>query len=382
MAATNFDNLPRFRTLGEMFDYTYGEVVKKADDPALSTTSGFVNARYGMELFSSLSQEANAFGVLPQFAYNRKGFRAITANEATTASAAENGAWAETDKPDVTEVSVALKNVRTPYDISLQEMIYEGQDDTIANADLHKYYAERHKSAINGQLMSTNGTVASTNFESLDRICGSYLEVSTYTDAANAAYDANDLDIYSQNRDAAASWVDAYVSGATSDRSFSLDMLLDAFGEVEYYQGETQVILTGKGTFADMEKAANAYVRYNMPGGALKEAFVSLGVNGVTTNAGIGVGTRTSAIYGVPMIKSKDTVTETSGSERIYGLDTKANPLGTTPKLGLKMGMLPKRFVSEDVLANDNLAHKFGYATIAELQCEIFRHQFKIRDLS
>jgi len=382
MAATNFDNLPRFRTLKEMFDYSYGEVVKKSDDPALSTTSGFVSAKYGMELFSSLSQEANAFGILPQFAYNRKGFRAITANEATTAGAAENAAWPETDKPDVTEVVVALKNVRTPYDISLQEMIYEGQDDTIANADLHKYFAERHKSVINSELLVEDGTVAGYGLESIDRVCGSYLEVSTYTQAANGSYTTNDVDMYSQDRDSAAGWTDAYVSGATSDRAFSLDMLLDAFAEVEVYDGATQVLLTGKDTFADVEKAANAYVRYNMPGGALKEAFVSLGVNGISTNAGIGTGVRTSAVYGVPMIKSKDVVAETSGSSRIYGLDTRTNPLGTTPKLGIKMGMLPKRFVSEDVLANDNLAHKFGYATIAELQCEVFRHQFKIRDLS
>ena len=383
MAYTNLDALPRFNTLEDQFSYYYEAAVKKSDDPIISTTSGMINARYGMELFSALSQEANAFGILPKFSYTRKGFRAITANEATSAGAAENANWPETDKPDVTEVSVALKNVRTPYDISMQEMIYEGNDDTVSNADLHKYYGVRHASVINGQLMATNGTLASNNFESLDRVCGSYSEVTNCTDAAAGAYSAGDLDIYSQDRDAAVSWVDAYVDHNSSVmRTFSLDLIVDAFGEVEVYGGKTNVIMTGKDTCADIEKEADVYVRYNMTGGALKSSFVSLGVNGVQTIEGTGKGTRTAELYGVPLFKSKDTVAESTGSSRIYGLDTGINELGVTPKVGIKMGMPPKRFVSEDVLGNNNLAVKYGYATIAELQCEIFRHRWKIRDLA
>lgn len=378
----NIANLPRFNTLEDMYNFQYTEMIKKADDPIISTSSGFVNPIYGQELFSALSQESNAFGLLPKFSYQRKGFRAITANEATTAGVAENAAWGEKDKPAITEVAVPLKTVKTQWDQSMQELIYEGNDDVVATADLKGYFNSRHKSAINAQLLGTNGTVAGYNLESLDRVCASYLEDTTYTDAANAAYDANDNDIYSQDRDAAASWVDAYVSGSTTDRAFSTDLILDVLSEVEYYDGKTNVMLTGKDTYADIEKAFDGYVRYNAPIGALGASFVELTVNGVKTVNGTGKGTRTAEVYGVPLFKSKDVVAETSGSSRIYLLDTGINPLGTTPKLGMKMGLLPTVFESKDVLANDNFGYKYGIATVAELQCEIFRHQGKIRDLA
>lgn len=378
----NEDVMPRFNTLEEQLRFWYDQNVNKGDDPVLANTSGMMNPVYGAKAFSQVSQESRAWGVLPKFPYNSRGMRALTTNETTSAGTTENGTNPDSDKPDLVEVSVPLKNVRTAYDYSLTAQVVEGKDDTIRLSDLESYYTMRHVSVINSQLLSTNGTVAGNNYESLDRICGSYGEISTVTQADNNAYSTNDLDIYSRDRDAAASWTDAYVDYATTDRAFDASMVLDAMNYVENYDGHTTVVLTGYDTYSDIEDAFEGYVRYNAPTGSLSSTFVNFTVEGVKGVEGTGKGTRTAQIYGVPLFKSKDVVQETSGKSRIYGLDTSVDPLGQGPRLGIKLGMPTMRFESRDVIANDNLAYRYLLVTIAELQCNHFRSQFKIRDLA
>ena len=136
----------------------------------------------------------------------------------------------DTGKPTFQEVSTKPKTMAHTFDVSeIQDTLGKiKSDDVIGDmAFMRQYMAVEHKEHINSALLDdvtdkeyVDGSTA-YNFESIDRVVSSYDEVTNCGDV-----DANDADIYGIDRDASASWADAYVShNSNSDRDLTDSLL-------------------------------------------------------------------------------------------------------------------------------------------------------------
>ena len=111
-----------FNNIGDMLRYFYGaKDVAKTDAPVLTSTSGVYNPVFGAQAFSQLNNEANAFGILPKYPWQKSGWRVITADAGTTAAGgvAESGAMPDSIKPTFVEVSTKPKQVVHTFQVSM-----------------------------------------------------------------------------------------------------------------------------------------------------------------------------------------------------------------------------------------------------------------------
>lgn len=372
--------------------------VTKADAPVITTTTGVYNAIYGAQGWVQLNMEANTFGVLPKLPWGRSGWRAITvrssgATAPTQGGAAEAGTLPDTVKPTFQEVSTKPKtHVHTFENSEVQEFLAtQGGDDAFAAmSDLRTYMATEHKEGMNYSLNDQNGTLASTNFETIDRVVGSYAEITnTKENDQSTGYTTGDLDIYSLDRDAQAAWHDAYVNySATSGSTRSLtDAIIQATIQNTLTNGANpkgQFWQTGYDTWAAINQLYDPQVRYNLIG----SQNIQPGVNGIQTLEGTQVGTQVATLMGRAVIISKDTTKETSsgGISRLYLLDT-SNPEGfDLPRLCLKIAK-PTQYFEAGMntgtpFAVGKLTTKGMYRTMGELICTFFAAQGKARDLN
>ena len=369
------------RTIQDLEEVYYGKgatYIQKTDAPVISTTTGVYNAVYGAQTWALLNQEANAFGILPKYPWNKSGWRLITARAGTlgTGGVAENGTLPDTIKPTWVEVSTKPKTVAHTFNVSeVQEFLAtESDDDAIGDmAYMRQYMAVEHKEHINKMLLTDVDTLASNNFESIDRVCSSKSEV----DASLCG--ANDADIYGLDRDGVTTY-DAYVShNSGTDRTLTDSLIRTALYNIANNGGNTTVILTGHDTYSAIQGLYDPQVRYSVIG----EATVKIGVNGIQTKDGIGVGINVAQIYGKPIIVSKDVPKDTIS--RIYFLDT-SDPEGFgIPRLGFKVAKPTQYFEAGmktgDPFGINALGNKGMYRTMGELIATHLKAQGKIRDL-
>lgn len=362
------------------------------DAPVLTTTTGVYNAVYGSQAWVQLNMEANTFGVLPKFPWKRSGWRVISARTTTLpfSGRAETATLPATVKPTFAEVSTKPKLAAVTFEVGeVQEYLATtGGDDAFgAMSDMRTYMAAEHKEDINAMLNTQAGTLASNNFESMDRVVSSYAEVTNCKENdESSAFTANDVDIFSLDRDAGASYSDAYVSyHATSGSLRSLtDSLLGTLLQNTLANGANpggQIIQTGYDTWNVINQLYDPQVRYNILG----SSKVSPGVNGVKTMEGSEVGINVATIYGKPVILSKNTVVDTGGVSRVYMLDL-SNPEGfDLPRLALKVAK-PTQYFEAGInqgtpFATNTFSTKGMYRTMAEIVCTFFKVQGKLRDL-
>jgi hypothetical protein len=362
------------------------------DAPVLTTTTGVYNAVYGAQAWVQLNMEANTLGYLPKFPWKKSGWRVITARTASLpyGGRAETATLPATVKPTFAEVSTKPKLVAVTFEVGeIQEYLAtQGGDDAFAAmSDMRTYMAVEHKEDMNAQLNTQGGTLASNNNESVDRVAANYTELSNKESDQSTAFTANDLDIYSQDRDAAASWADGYVNQtATSGTMRSLtDSLLNSLLQNTLANGANpngQLIQTGYDTWSAINQLYDAQVRYNVIG----KQNIQPGVNGIQTQEGIGVGIQVATLFNKSVIQSKDTVAETGGISRVYMLDT-SNPEGfELPRLCMRVAKPTQYFEAGINQGNPFSVNKFStkgmYRTMDELICTFFKVQGKIRDLN
>lgn len=364
--------------------------ITKTDAPVISTTTGVYNAVYGSQAWVQLNMEANVFGVLPKVPFKRSGWRVITARADTLTNygRGETAALPDTVKPTFAEVSAKPKiHAGTFQNSEIQEFLATngGDDAYAAMADLRTYMGAEHKEAMNVTLMTQNGALASNNFESVDRVVGSYAEINNCKENDESTpYTANDLDIYSQDRDAGATWADAYVNHNSSTVRSLLDSHLQSLVQNTLTNGanyEGQTFLTGYDTWSTINQLYDTQVRYNVIG----TATIQPGVNGIKTLPGREMGTQVATLFGKPVIQSKNTVQDTGGISRIYLLDT-SNPEGfDLPRLCLRIAKPTQYFEAGMNQGNPFSVNVFGtkgmFRTMGELTCTFFAAQGKIRDL-
>jgi len=362
------------------------------DAPVISTTTGVYNAVYGAQAWVQLNMEANTLGIMPKAPWNISGNRAITARSTTLpyGGRAESGALPATIKPTFAEVTTKPKIIANTFQVGeIQEYLADksGDDAYGKMVDMRNYMAVEHKEDMNTQLNTENGTTANYNIESIDRVCGSYAELTNCKENdESTSYTPGDLDIYALDRDGGASWSDAYVNyNSTSGAVRQLtDGLLNTLQYNTLQNGANkkgQVFQTGYDTWSTINQLYDTQVRYNIVG----SAYVQPGVNGIQTMAGSDVGLQVATLFQTPIIESKDTTVDTGGISRLYLLDL-SNPEGfELPRMCMKIAK-PTQYFQAGInqgtpFAIDSFSDKGMYRTMGELYCTFFKVQGKLRDL-
>jgi len=374
--------LPRLpiRTIEEMEAYYYGfgaTEIMKTDAPVLTTTTGVYQAIYGRKVWSQLNQEANIFGILPKKVWDQSGWRVITARAAASGGGVdENGTLPDTIKPTFAEVKTKPKSIAHNFDVSeaLQFLgtVDDGLGDTmrLMREEIGKHHAEM----MNVMLGVQNGALAGNDAESIDRVCGSYAELTACKENdQSTAYTAGDLDIYGLDRDAGASFADAVVKHNSSvNRELTLDLIDELFQDIWKAGGNPKVMLTGYDTLRKIQGLLQAQQRFT----ELKTIVPTYG--GIQGVPGVAAGFTVATYNETPIIPSKNIIVDSGGLSRIYLLDTDyvffkvAKPTQYF-EAGIDKG---------DPFAVNRLGTEGMYRTMGELICTRFNVQGKIRDIA
>jgi len=373
----------RLKTIGQLLHQYYGpHMVTKVNAPVLSSTTGVFNAVFGAQAFSQLNNEANVFGLLPKRPWQKSGWRAITADAGSTADGGvpENATIPDTTKPTFFEIQATPKQVAHTFDVSfIHEGLVQKGDDAIGDMEfLRGYFSVKHAKAINQQLCVDADTLAGDNFESIDRVTGSFAGLIT-----NLSYTAGDEDIYNIDR-SANSWADAVIDeNGGADRFITDEIIRDHLATLENNGANTNLIITGSDTKSKIFGLYENQVRYR--GILSKNELVQVGINGVLTEEGINAGVRVATVYNIPMFKSQAITKDTIS--RIYTLDTTDSEETGVPRLFIALIYPTLYFESGMSAANPNpfAINRFGtqgvYYTAGELICTFFKVQGSIRDL-
>ena len=360
-------------TIQDLEDLYYGTgagYIQKADAPILSSTTGVYNAIYGAKVWSQLNQESNAFGILPKKVWDKSGWRVVTTRAAATdAGLAEGATLPDSIKPTFAEVSASPKSVGQVFQVSEVAQFVGNVDDglgdtlKLAREEMGKHHIEM----VNVNLLADVGTaVAGNAFESIDRVASSNAEVTTRSLTANRA------DIYGLDRDAGASWTDAYVDSAASNRGLTLNMLDTAYQNVWTNGGRPKVILTKPDTLMKIQQLLQAQQRF------VDRMNVVPSVNGIQGFKGVDAGFLVATYNGVPLIHSKDVVADSSAKGRIYILDTDTLYVKVAkPTQYFETGM-----DTGNPFVTNSLTTKGLYRTMGELICTRFKSQAKIGQIT
>ena len=356
------------------YTYSSGDILK-ADAPLLSTTAGTYQAIYGRKVWSQLNQEFNAFSILPKKPWERSGWRIITAKPSFDVGGglAENATLPETTKPDFLHVAAKPKTIGHSFDLSEVSMFLSDKDDGLGDVRqvLKEEMGKHHADHINRMLLEDVETPAGNNFESLDRIT---TDASVMTSGNGYVSAAGDHDLYSITREGNSAFHNAEVDGsgtANTNRNLSLNQLDGLFQQIWVRGGNPKVMLTGYDTLMRVQQLLQSQQRF------MESKRVTPTYNGVKGVPGIEAGFIVATYNGVPLIPSKDVVTDTSGISRIYYFDTDYLWFQTAiPTQYFESGI-----ETGDPFAINRLGQEGLYRTMGEVWDSFFGAGGSIRDL-
>jgi hypothetical protein len=409
--------LVQIKTIDELEALYYGynrNLLRKADAPVTTSTAGTFNAIFGAYAWAQLNLEANAFGILPKYPWDKSGWRVITAkptlntNQGNTAlgGTSEGGNIAETVKPVLQELDVRPKTAQLPFSASevMEWLATHSKDDIWGGlGSLRLYMAVQHKEFLNRMLLAdVEGTVPSSgsasfggtkDFESLDRIVSSNAEETAIANGINA----NQTDYY-----------DPWAANATVDRDGSTafdctvesasgtigtngvltdDTLRTFLRKIRIAAGkDPNVFLGSHEVYSEIQGLYMPSVRIPNPYG---EALVQVDVNGIQTFKGTGVGIHVDSIYGIPFIPSKDAPSNSSDSSeigRLFAFDTSDAEGYGYPRIGIQVAIPTEYYEATRrspayPFVNNAFVEKGVFRTMGETVCRHFKSQGKIRDI-
>ena len=354
-----------------------GAILRKADDPIDSSSTGIINTTYGAAVFDWLQRDNNVWSLLSKKSWDQTGFRAITDEPAIMAEGVgENGTIPDAIEPTVEKIAPTPKWMVTHWQITNKASFLSDRDDGLKNTEAfyRQKMAEYHVRGIANALTAVaSAGPALNNLESIDRVCCSNDEV----DVITGQYATGEGDIYGLDRDSEDTY-DAVVTHGTGangvESVLTLAMLDEMIGHLrENGAGDRLVMLTGYRTLNKISTLCQT-VR-----NVLDYQNFTKTMNGVQTATGVEGAFRTATYDGVPIFTTKNTVLEpdtpSNGLPRIYFLDL--------DHLYVKLG-IPSSYIStdpNDVLLVDGFKTLFAYFTVAELVCDNFKVQGKIRDI-
>ena len=401
----------QIKTIDELEALYYGHnrnLLRKADAPVTTSTVGTFNAIFGAYAWAQLNLEANAFGILPKYPWDKSGWRVITAKavlNTTNANTvlggtAEGGLIAETVKPTLQEIDVRPKTAQLPFSASevMEWLATHSKDDIWGGlGSLRLFMAVQHKEFLNRMLLADVEAVAAAggnntgtkDFESLDRIVSSSAEEATLGGSGSGHYDpwAANATI---DRDSSTSF-DATVESASgtigTNGVLTDDTLRTFLRKIRIAAGkDPNVFLGSHEVYSEIQGLYMPSVRIPNPYG---EALVQVDVNGIQTFKGTGVGIHVDSIYGIPFIPSKDAPSNSADSAeigRLFALDTSDAEGYGYPRIGIQIAIPTEYYEATRrtpayPFVNNAFVEKGVYRTMGETVCRHFKSQGKIRDI-
>ena len=401
----------QIRTIDELEALYYGynrNLLRKADAPITTSTVGVFNAIYGAYAWAQLNLEANAFGILPKYPWDKSGWRVITAKPVlnTTNSntvlggTAEGGLIAQTIKPTLQEIDVRPKTAQLPFSASevMEWLATHSRDDIWGGlGSLRLYMAVQHKEFLNRMLLAdvevpaaAGGAFAgTTDFESLDRIVSTSAEEGTLGGSGSGHYDpwAANATIDRDSGTAFDCTVES-ASGTIGTNGVLTDDTLRAFlRKIRIAAGkDPNVFLGSHEVYSEIQGLYMPSVRIPNPYG---EALVQIDVNGIQSFKGTGVGIHVDSIYGIPFIPSKDAPSSSSDSSevgRLFAFDTSDAEGYGYPRIGIQIAIPTEYYEATRrspayPFVNNAFVEKGVFRTMGETVCRHFKSQGKIRDI-
>lgn len=402
----------QIRTIDELEALYYGynrNLIRKADAPVTTSTTGTFNAIFGAYAWAQLNLEANAFGILPKHAWDKSGYRVITAKPTMTTTngnttlggTAEGGTIAETVKPTLQEIDIRPKTAQLPFSASevMEWLATHSKDDIWGGlGSLRLYMAVQHKEFLNRMLLAdvekqaadaSGNNSGTTNFESLDRIISNDAEEDalggTYAGnydpwAANATVDRDSGNTFDCTVESASGTIGT--NGVLTDdtlRTFLRKIRIAAGKDPNVFLGSHEVYSEIQGLYMPSVRIPNPY----------GEQLVQIDVNGIQTFKGTGVGIHVDSIYGIPFIPTKDAPSnsdDTTEIGRLFALDTSDAEGYGYPRIGISIAIPTEYYEATRRSAgypfvNDAFVEKGVFRTMGETVCRHFKSQGKIRDI-
>ena len=363
------------RTFGGAFDRVLHleDVLRKTDDPAVSSDTGMGTAVCTAGIFYQLNYKSPVVSVLPRKPLTGEKIKIITTDEATGAGISEGGALVDSDVPVFAEITLPEKEVMNRWQVTDKaDRKKRYRPDAVGAAEIADYYRVRHPKVIQNHFMQDMETLAGDNFESLDRLISSYAEIS------GCGYTAGDADPWTEaisgvNRDAAAS--DIYDSQVleydSTPEALTLTKIQTLIEQTQDFGAEPERQL-----FVCPKNVMRRWKALVAPGQRFGEWHGEKSmVNGVESEGGMKGGVTLQSWEGIPIVtvKSADMPSESDEAGRLFLLDL--------DNIGFWMS-LPTTVYSEDSrVANDFLGVDSIVVTAGELVCTKFSSQGKIRDI-
>jgi hypothetical protein len=403
----------QIKTIDELEALYYGynrNLIRKADAPVVTSTTGVFNAVFGAYAWAQLNLEANAFGILPKVPWDKSGWRAITAkpslaagsgNHDTLGGTVEGGNIADTVKPTLQEIEIKPKTAQLPFSASevMEWLATHSKDDIWGGlGSLRLYMAVQHKEFLNRMLLadveseaagSSGDHTGHFSFETLDRIISSDAEEDAlggshngYYDcwAGSAAIDRDSSTTFDSTVESASGTIGT--NGVLTDdtlRTFLRKIRIAAGKDPNVFLGSHEVYSEIQGLYMPSVRIPNPY----------GEQLVQVDVNGIQTFKGTGVGIHVDSIYGIPFIPSKDAPSNASDSSeigRLFALDTSDAEGYGYPRIGIQIAIPTEYYEATRrtpayPFVNNAFVEKGVYRTMGETVCRHFKSQGKIRDI-
>ena len=405
----------KLTTIDEMEALFYGwnrNFLAKADAPLLTSTTGVFNAVFGAYAWAQLNLEANAFGVLPKYPWDKSGWRSIETKAdtvcvpcctavTTLGGTPEGGNIADAIKPNFAEIEVRPKTAQLPFASSevMEWLATHSKDDIWGGLGaLRLFMAVQHKELLNRMLLvDVEGTcktcafTGTNNWETLDRVISSDAEEDSFGGASANHYDPWSGSTSIIDRDTGTVY-DATVDSASgtigTNATLTDDTIRTFLRKIRIAGGkDPNVFLGSHEAYSEIQGLYMPSVRIANPYG---EQLVQIDVNGIQTFRGTGVGIHVDSIYGVPYIPTKDAPslsTDTCEVGRIFALDTSDAEGYGYPRIGLMIAIPTEYYeATRRTPGYPYITGAFSeeglFRTMGETACRHFKCQGKIRDIS
>lgn len=332
-----------------------------------TSDTGAWNHLYSLGIFRQYATSEVTFGALPKKPWKVDGYRAVTAaSKSSGVGVAEAQSLGSAVEPTYVEISPTPKEFELVTDFSKRLQVYTTIADAISVDDNREQIGADFFTSLNQDLVQDNNTLASNNIESIDRIAGSYSEI---TDCGQTT---GDLDIYSLDRDAAATYTDGNVlHNSNTDRDYSINLLNQLRQNQEPYWGKTglknKLYITGFDTWTRLSEIEAAKQRFGTE-------TVNITVDGgISTMPGKEGGLKVATWDTMPMIRdnliAKDTISRT------YLLDT--DNLGIAIGIPIEWNQVDGAGAGAAIVGHRTRGWWYG---CGELYCTGFKQQGKLRD--
>ena len=414
-------------------------------------TTGVYNPIYGAMIWANFNLEANLFGCLSKYIWDYSGWRIFTekadnmyAGLTTGLSAAimnntalggtlEGGQIAQPLRPIVKEISVRPKTIQYGFEASeVQEHLTNNSRDDLWGSLAHQkvYGVNQMKENLNKQLFfnirgkvrigagdtdadfaennNTRDLLERRNIESIDRIVSSSGEAAQYGksgDSRDKLYnpwinvDRDGAQIVSKpvsgdglgrtgaTHNAYDTTVISPGSSISDPDNLTPATMRSFLADVRPKGGKDPTLfLGGHDTYNELQGIYEPALRIMNPSD-LKTA-VSVGVNGINTFQGTGIGLHISTIYDIPIIPSKDTPSNSPSANdahvgNLYAIDA-SDPEGSgKPRIGISV-LKPLVYYEAShrtqtyPFINSAFVDKGVFECIMEFTCQQFQTQGKI----